>query len=136
MKYYRLYSLDARGHSAGMEPTIADAVDSRPSPIGASTKQFHWEGLSRSLQTLCLWLPAHWSPPPEQPLPVFSRVRYDADLTLFYRHVTMRIDKIEPSEQSSHHSPGRLLPWVPLIIYVALIAIISAALYGMTLLQN
>jgi hypothetical protein len=53
-----------------------------------------------------------------------------------YRHVTMRIDNIETSEQSSHHSPGRLLPWVPLIIYVALILAMSAALYGLTLLQN
>jgi hypothetical protein len=71
--------------------------------------------------------------PPDWLLPVYSRVQYDSDLKPSYRYVTMRIDNIETSELSSHRFPGR---WLPLIIYVALISIMSAALYGLTLLQN
>jgi hypothetical protein len=50
------------------------------------------------------------------------------------RGTFQKIENIETSDQSSHPSPGRLLPWVPLIIYVALISIMSAALYGMSLI--
>jgi hypothetical protein len=44
------------------------------------------------------------------------------------------MDNTETSNVFSYPSPGRLLPWVPLIIYVALISIMSVALYGMSLL--